>query len=73
MKITDRLKRKETAFRYVEAGTVFKYMDVYFLATVEVVEDKEAFYNCVQLDSGEHNYFEEDNMVEVLEAELIVK
>ena len=73
MKITDRFKRKETAFRYIEAGTVFKYIDEYFLATVEIVEDQEAFYNCVNLDSGEHCYFEEDNMVEVLEAEMIVK
>lgn len=73
MKITDRFKRKETAYKYVDAGVVFRYENEYYMATAEIVEDQEAFYNCVNLDSGEHCYFEEDNMVEVLEAEMIVK
>ena len=73
MKITDRFKRKETAYIYVEAGVVFKYMDRYFMATEEIIDDYEESYNCVNLDSGELTHFSGDVMVEVLEAELIVK
>ena len=73
MKITDRIKRKETDFYYVEAGTVFKYDKDYYMATEEITDSYEDTYNCVNLDSGELYHFDNDNKVEVLEAELIVK
>ena len=73
MKITDRFKRKETAFRYVDAGVVFKCDKDYYMATVEIEDNFEDIFNCVCLDSGELCYFEENDMVEVLEAELVVK
>lgn len=73
MKITDRFKRKETAFRYVDAGTVFKLEGNYYMATTEIVGEDELISNCVNLDSGELCGFEDCEMVEVLEAEMIVK
>lgn len=73
MKITDRIKRKETDFYYIEAGTVFKYDKDYYIATEEITDSYEDTYNCVNLDSGELYHFDNDNKVEVLEAELIVK
>lgn len=73
MKITDRIKRKETDFYYVEAGTVFKYDKDYYMATEEITDSYEDIYNCVNLDSGELYHFDNDNKVELLEAELIVK
>lgn len=73
MKITDKLKRKETTFIYVEASVVFKYNDCYFMATEEIVDAYEESYNCVNLETGELAYLYNDVMVEVLEAEMIVK
>lgn len=73
MKITDRIKRKETDFYYVEAGTVFKYDKDYFMATEEIEDSYEDTYNCVNLDSGDLYRFDNGTMVEVLEVELIVK
>lgn len=72
MKITDRTKRKKIEFRYVDAGTIFKYVDEYYLAT-KIVEDLVAYYNCVNLNSGKHYYFGDDDIVEVVEVEMIVK
>jgi hypothetical protein len=74
MKITDRSKRKETEYRYVDAGVVFRYENEYYMATEELTDSYDDIYsNCVNLNSGELSYLEEDSMVEVLEAELIVK
>lgn len=72
MKITDRFKRKETAYRYVDMGTVFKWRDRYYMATEEI-EGYDNITNCVNLESGEYGNFDSDTMVEVLEAEMIVK
>lgn len=69
MKITDKFKRKETEYREVEAGIVFKWKNEYYMATEEIFDT----YNSINLDSGEYRYFDDDTMVEVLEAELIVK
>ena len=73
MKITDRFKRKETAFRYVNGGVVFKYEDDYYMATVEITDNYDDVYNCVELASGELYSLDGDTMVEVLDAEMIVK
>ena len=73
MKITDRIKRKETDFYYVEAGTVFKYDKDYYMATEEITDSYEDTYNCMNLDSGELYHFDNGTKVELLEAELIVK
>lgn len=74
MKITDRFKRKETAFRYVDCGVVFRYENEYYMATEELADSYDDIYsNCVNLNSGELLYLEGDDMVEVLEAEMIVK
>lgn len=73
MKIIDKFKRKETAYRYVDAGTVFKYGDDYYMATEEITSKHDNVYNCVNLDSGELLCFVNGLMVEVLEAELNVK
>ena len=73
MKVIDRLKRKETAYRYVDAGVVFKYEYEYYMATEELTDSYDDVYNCVNLGNGELYSFDNDTMVEVLEAELIVK
>ena len=69
MKITETSKRNETVFRNVKPGTVFKYERDYYLKTIEI----EDCCNCVTLDKG--NFFELslNTMVEVLDAELIIK
>lgn len=73
MKITDRFKRKETAYRYVGNGAVFKYENEYYMTTEEITDNYDDVYNCVNLESGELYSFDSDTMVEVLEAEMIVK
>ena len=73
MKITDRFKRKETAFRYVNGGVVFKYENKYYMATEEITDSYEDTYNCVNLDDGEMLSLDSDIMVEVVDAEMIVK
>lgn len=73
MKITDRFKRKETAYRYVDAGVVFRYENEYYMATEELTDNYDDVYNCVELGSGELYSLDSDTMVEVLEAEMIVK
>lgn len=73
MKITDRFKRKETAYRYVDAGVVFRYENGYYMATEEITDSYDDNYNCVDLGSGELYSLDGDTMVEVLEAEMIVK
>ena len=65
MKITDRLKRKEVEYRYVEVGEVFKVNDCYYLATTEFCDERGYCCNCANLDSGELSYFTEEDMVEV--------
>lgn len=72
MKITDRFKRKETAYRYVDIGVVFKLENEYYMVTEEL-ECCGDITNCVNLESGELGSFDNDTMVEVLEAEMIVK
>ena len=73
MKITDRFKRKETKFRYVDVGAVFKHEKDYYIATVEIEENFEHTFNCLNLETGEHCFFGSDDKVEVLDAELIIK
>lgn len=73
MKITDRIKRKETAYSYVDAGAVFRYENGYYMATEEITDSYDDNYNCVDLVSGELYSLDSDTMVEVLEAELVVK
>ena len=73
MKITDRLKRKEVEYRYVEAGIVFKYDKDYYIATVDITDNFEDTFNCLNLESGDYYFFDSDDKVEVVEAELVVK
>lgn len=73
MKITDKFKRKEIAFRYVDATAVFKHKNNYYMVTVEIEDNDGDVWNCVNLNSGEHYFFDSDDIVEVLEAEMIVK
>ncbi|MBQ4122255.1 hypothetical protein IJD44_00800 [bacterium] len=73
MKITDRFKRKETAYRDVEAGVVFKYENEYYMTTEEITDNYDDVCNCVNLGSGELLSFDIDTMVEVLDAELVIK
>lgn len=73
MKITDKFKRKETAYRNVGVGAVFKYENEYYMATEEIEDSYEDVYNCVKLESGELYSLDNDTMVEVLDAEMIVK
>lgn len=73
MKITDAFKRKETAYRNVGAGTVFKYENEYYMVTEEIEDSYEDTYNCVNLDNGELYYFDNADMVLVLKAEMIVE
>ena len=73
MKITDRFKRKETAYRYVDAGVVFKYENEYYMATEEITDNYGDVCNCVELGSGDLYSLDDDTMVEVVDAEMIVK
>lgn len=73
MKIIDKFKRKETAFRYVNGGVVFKYENKYYMATEEITDNYEDTCNCVNLDNGEMLGLDGDIMVEVLDAEMIAK
>lgn len=73
MKITDRFKRKETAYKYVDCGVVFKYENEYYMTIEEITDNYTGVYNCVKLENGELYGFSDDDMVEVLDAEMIVK
>lgn len=73
MRITDRFKRKETKYGSIDSGVVFKYEDGYYMTTDELTDNYDDVYNCVDLGSGELFSLDNDTMVEVLEAELIVK
>lgn len=73
MKITDRFKRKETRYSSIDSGIVFKYENEYYMTTDELRDNYEDIYNCVNLKNGELNNFDDETMVEVLEAEMIVK
>lgn len=73
MKITDRFKRKETKYGSIDVGIVFKYENEYYMTTEEITDNYDDVYNCVKLESGELYSFDNDDMVEVLDAEMIVK
>jgi hypothetical protein len=73
MKITDGFKRKETKYGSIDCGVVFKYGGGYYMTTEELTDNYDDVYNCVDLESGELYGLDNDTMVEVLEAELIVK
>lgn len=73
MKITDRFKRKETRYSSINSGIVFKYENEYYMRTDELRDNYDDIYDCVNLESGELNSFDDSTMVEVLEAEMIVK
>ena len=73
MKITDRFKRKETEYKKIDTGIVFKYENEYFMTFEEITDNYENVYNCVNLETGELLSFADETMVEVLDAEMIVK
>ena len=43
------------------------------MTTEEITDNYDDVYNCVKLESGELYSFDNDDMVEVLDAEMIVK
>lgn len=72
MIITDRFKRKETEYKYVDYGVVFKCDGEYYMAT-KTIESFNHMSNCVNLNTGTFDFFDNDTMVEVLDAEMVVK
>ena len=73
MKITDKFKPKETEYGSINTGIVFKYGDQYYMTTNDIENKYGEFFTCVNLRNGEFCHFDDDTMVEVLDAELIIK
>ena len=73
MKITDRTKKIKVESSSLKCGEVFRFEDCYYLATATITGEDHFIYNCVGLESGELYGFDGSEMVEVLNAEMIVK
>lgn len=73
MKITDERKDNKIEFQTLNLGDVFKWENEFFIKTW-LIENREGLnFNAVRLENGAHTYFAVHNLVEPLDAELIIR
>lgn len=66
-------KKEEIAFRLVVVGDVFSWNDIFFMRTPNLLSQAtEVSYNAVNLNSGGFFYFDDNNEVHPVDAQLVV-
>ena len=75
MKITDERKDTKVEFQTLVIGDVFKWENKFFIKTPRVLSQSETWmvFNAVRLDNGTHTYFAVQDLVELHDAELIIR
>lgn len=71
MKITDERITDKVKFCDLPFGKVFEYKDIEYMKTHEILGDYDA--NAVNLDDGSFEFIDTVELVEPLDAELIVR
>jgi hypothetical protein len=74
MKITDRRCPKTAKFGHLQVGTVFKHklFEEFYIKTSIVDDDNELIINAVRLDNGLATYFDDNDEIVKVDAELVI-
>lgn len=64
--------KKKDSFRTIIAGEAFKYEDCFCMRIETVRNDIGIWYNAVNLDSGDLASFDDDDIIELVDAQLTV-
>lgn len=66
-------KKEEIAFRLVVVGDVFSRNDIFFMRTQNLLsKDTEVSYNAVNLNNGGFFYFDDNDEVHPVGAQLVI-
>lgn len=72
MKITE-CGKKNVEFKTLDYGDVFRCENNLFIKTLFLNTKSDLTYNAVCLESGVHTCFDDGKLVELLDAELIIR
>lgn len=64
--------KKKDSFRTIVAGEVFKYEDCFCMRIETMTSDIGIWYNAVNLDSGDLASFDDDDVIELVDAQLTI-
>lgn len=73
MKIEVKQDKNAVTFGSIEAGVVFKYGDYYYIKTNATFRFEGANYNAIDLDDGDFSIFNDNEVIYVPSAKLVIE
>lgn len=64
--------KEKGSFKCVVAGEVFKYKECFCMRIENITNDIGICYNAVNLDSGDLASFDDDDTIELVDAQLTI-